>query len=254
MGDLVGDYKENIGGNKGSQSRNVADLEGSMQQVSIRKENNSRSYGKARPYNNNNNNNSNNNHSNHNTYANNQTNNYNSNSQRQHQPPNSSNYSAPLKSNRARVGAKVNYNSNTAQYHNVNNQRANDRRPPAPSMRAYEHPQDHTHMQRPQRELSTFEFALTPRDMETCRSTAIELNCTRQSIVPDPALMAHLSMLAFTADEFLRQQQRQEMVRWLSSRTEEERIAYFARNQPSLHAQPIRQQMMPRPPVPQERT
>lgn len=87
-------------------------------------------------------------------------------------------------------------------------------------------------------EWSVYKFNVTNQDIDVCRATAVSLNSVRESIEVDPVLFHNLNMLAFSTAQHMFDQQRNafafqeqlkqaEVLKWLSSRTEEERKEYF---------------------------
>lgn len=87
---------------------------------------------------------------------------------------------------------------------------------------------------------SKFHIHINQADMEICRQTAIRLNDVRQSIAVDPLLANHLCHLAFVSNQHLFEQQRNmfifheeqkrvEISKWLSTKTEAERVEYANR-------------------------
>lgn len=87
-------------------------------------------------------------------------------------------------------------------------------------------------------EWSPYKFNVTNQDIEVCRQTAVKLNDVRESIKVDPVLFHNLNMLAFSSAQHMFDQQRNaftfqeqlkqaEVIKWLSTKTDEERKEYF---------------------------
>lgn len=102
----------------------------------------------------------------------------------------------------------------------------------------------HNAQQRPSKnsackeEWTPYKFNVTNQDIEVCRQTAIQLNDVRESIKVDPRLFHHLNILACLSAQNMFNQQRNaftfqeqlkqiEVMKWLNSKTEEERKEYL---------------------------
>ena len=106
------------------------------------------------------------------------------------------------------------------------------------------HHQQHQHQRPLASSISKFRIALNNDDLDICKRTAMQLHKIRESIVVDVALVNHLSMLAFTREQFQYEQQRKayllqeeyrqlEITKWLSTKSEEEREEYYNRTRQS---------------------